>query len=329
MQAALRPMNLGEILDRTFAIYRKKFLLFVGIAALPAAAMMLLSVANEVWWKIRPPEAAHLFRSLNVGALLYLLVFFHIRAVFQFLLYPSIMHLCSATLFGEPASLSLSLRAGLRRWTASIRLALLQIVIALIIPEVVCILLVGGAAALEEALNIDTSQWGNAFSPTLLLFILAGIAGYFWITSCVTLCWPASVCEALSVKQAIRRGRSLSKRRRRAIFLSQLLPSAIWWAFVFALGQFAPFVYNGLKAGGVSARIDFPVYVAFLLLGRGVVDILVGPIFPIIATLFYYDQRSRKEGFDVEKMMEAAGLMAPAAANVDAASGPVPGGADA
>jgi hypothetical protein len=32
MQAALRPMNLGEILDKTFAIYRRKFWLFVGIA---------------------------------------------------------------------------------------------------------------------------------------------------------------------------------------------------------------------------------------------------------------------------------------------------------
>lgn len=34
MDATLRPMNLAEILDRTFAIYRKRFLVFVGIAAM-------------------------------------------------------------------------------------------------------------------------------------------------------------------------------------------------------------------------------------------------------------------------------------------------------
>jgi len=301
-------MNLGEILDRTFAMYRKKFLLFVGIAVLPAAKMTFVTAANQIWWKIRPPELAHLFGTLNIGVFFYMLVFFHVRTIFQYLFYPLITHLCSADLFAEPVSFSLSLRAGLRRWKTYLRLACLQIVIALILAEVVCILLVGGAAALEEALNIDTSQWGNAFAPTLLLFILAGIAGYFWITSCVALSWPASKCEDLGPKRAIRRSFSLSKRRRRAIFLSQFVPSALWWTFVFALGVFARLVYGGLRVEGIPFRVYLPVYIVILLFGRGVIDALIGPIFPITLTLFYYDQRVRQEGFDVEMMMEAAGL---------------------
>jgi hypothetical protein len=31
----LRPLSLGELLDRTFALYRQHFALFVGITALP------------------------------------------------------------------------------------------------------------------------------------------------------------------------------------------------------------------------------------------------------------------------------------------------------
>jgi hypothetical protein len=31
----LRPLALGEILDRTFTLYRRNFLLFFGITALP------------------------------------------------------------------------------------------------------------------------------------------------------------------------------------------------------------------------------------------------------------------------------------------------------
>jgi hypothetical protein len=38
----------------------------------------------------------------------------------------------------------------------------------------------------------------------------------------------------------------------------------------------------------------------------------LGEISPIAVTLFYYDQRIRREGYDIEKMMESAGMNAPA-----------------
>jgi len=37
----------------------------------------------------------------------------------------------------------------------------------------------------------------------------------------------------------------------------------------------------------------------------------IGPMYATGLTLFYYDQRVRKEGFDIEWMMEAAGMNAP------------------
>ena len=36
---------------------------------------------------------------------------------------------------------------------------------------------------------------------------------------------------------------------------------------------------------------------------------MIGPIYSIGLTLFYYDQRIRKEGYDIEWMMQAAGLL--------------------
>jgi len=33
-----------------------------------------------------------------------------------------------------------------------------------------------------------------------------------------------------------------------------------------------------------------------------------GSLYPIAVTLFYYDQRIRHEGYDIERMMDAAGL---------------------
>ncbi len=49
MTAPLRPMNLGEILDQTFHIYRSRFLAFVMIATIPTLAMDLILFANEAW----------------------------------------------------------------------------------------------------------------------------------------------------------------------------------------------------------------------------------------------------------------------------------------
>lgn len=40
----LRPLSLGEILDRTFTLYRKNFLLFFGIAAIPQVLTLPISL---------------------------------------------------------------------------------------------------------------------------------------------------------------------------------------------------------------------------------------------------------------------------------------------
>lgn len=39
---------------------------------------------------------------------------------------------------------------------------------------------------------------------------------------------------------------------------------------------------------------------------------MVSAVLPIAFTLFYYDQRIRREGFDIEMMMKSAGLNSPA-----------------
>jgi hypothetical protein len=43
-------------------------------------------------------------------------------------------------------------------------------------------------------------------------------------------------------------------------------------------------------------------------IGVFLTNAFIGPIYAIGLTLFYYDQRIRKEGFDIEWMMQAASL---------------------
>ncbi len=40
----LRPLSLGEILDRAFSLYRSRFLLFVGISAIPQVFSLAISL---------------------------------------------------------------------------------------------------------------------------------------------------------------------------------------------------------------------------------------------------------------------------------------------
>src|ERR1700676_3927139 len=42
----LRPLTLGEILDRTFTLYRRNFLLFVGISAIPQTLILGINVIS-------------------------------------------------------------------------------------------------------------------------------------------------------------------------------------------------------------------------------------------------------------------------------------------
>jgi hypothetical protein len=42
----LRPLSTGEVLDRTFSLYRSRFLLFAGIATVASAARMVGSAVQ-------------------------------------------------------------------------------------------------------------------------------------------------------------------------------------------------------------------------------------------------------------------------------------------
>ena len=51
MSETFRPSTLGEILDRTAQIYRRSFLLFVGVAALPIGVIVGVTALAAAIWK--------------------------------------------------------------------------------------------------------------------------------------------------------------------------------------------------------------------------------------------------------------------------------------
>src|SRR5258708_704336 len=63
MTTSLRPMSLGELLDRSFFLYRKHFALFVGIIALPSLAVLAFQLIGVA---VRPGETTIKFTATTL-----------------------------------------------------------------------------------------------------------------------------------------------------------------------------------------------------------------------------------------------------------------------
>jgi hypothetical protein len=103
----------------------------------------------------------------------------------------------------------------------------------------------------------------------------------------------------------------LSQGARGRIFVTYLLVGAL--AFAIGMALFVPFLIlvAVLPAAGITIANSSTVLVVTEIVRVGldfISKVLLAPIYMIAAVLFYYDQRIRKEGFDIEWMMQRAGL---------------------
>ncbi|HXO45393.1 MAG TPA: hypothetical protein VN846_07970 [Candidatus Cybelea sp.] len=105
----LRPLSLGEILDRTLSLYRQHFVLFVGIAALPQLLNLALSLA-QVWTgrvagghkQVAVAVAAAGFIGGLVGVVVYLVVYLFAQG--------GTVYAVSEIYLGRPATIGASLK---------------------------------------------------------------------------------------------------------------------------------------------------------------------------------------------------------------------------
>ena len=77
----LRPLNLGEILDRTFTLYRRHFLLFIGISAIPQTLVLAINVISLL---LGNNAASRAFTGLGLGLGLLIGLVVIIVSVFAF-----------------------------------------------------------------------------------------------------------------------------------------------------------------------------------------------------------------------------------------------------
>lgn len=312
MSTQLRPLSLGEVLDRTAELYRNHFLLFAGIAVIFSGSMLLvqmlhLGILELMGFSEISPQfkwgtsAVAVLETLIFLVLAGLAVAANNRAVAWVNLgeHATIRGAIQSILPRLRRYLWLMLVTWFRVWSPiSVVYVAFFVIVARFMP--------GGlpsttatAQTQDPAAFLSLGLYMLVLAP---LFIVTGIYGVLMALR-YSLAMPACVVEGLAAGAALKRSVELSKGSRGRVFVMGLLVGAVKVLLGTILG--IPFIAFAFKHPGHP----FPVGImAVQQLSGFVVNTLIGPIYATALTLFYYDQRIRKEGFDIEWMMQAAGL---------------------
>jgi hypothetical protein len=267
--ADLRPMSLGEVLDRTFKLYKNHFWLFAGITALPSGVLLLLRVCNSAlqstWFadaKTPGNAPAVAASAIMVGVLV---------GMFVGLAYLALVGFAHAASVFAVSDLYLGGVAGLRSAYHRVGVKVFRVLLIFILIGLAC---------------------GVGF----LLLIIPGI-----IIGCrVALAIPVSMLENANPIRSIERSVELTKGHAMEIFVILLMVVAL--TYVVAILFQVPFMYVAVKATKDRHAVSF--FLLFLMnLSSFVSEVLVGPIGTIALSLMYYNLRVRKEAFDLQYMM--------------------------
>ena len=314
MEATLRPMSASQVLDRTFYIYRKHFILFVGIALVLPSLRLLASLA-ELAWLGKPPVMdpgqfdPGLFRAL-IGRLLLqvsagTVVFFvgNALASSATAYAVSMVHLGRATTIVDSY-----------RRVAPIFFRILWLTVRVFWlcswPFIGSYVLIIVGGLLLPSLSKSSGGVGVGAMVLTLGAVLIGLAGvvgggiWFFYAYCrYALSVPACTVENLRAGGAMRRSKFLSQGSLGRIFGVYILTAVM--GFILGLVLELPvvathnvFTMEGQRSMTLASHV-------WLQLAQFVGTALAGPIATVAMALLYYDQRVRKEAFDLQWMMQA------------------------
>lgn len=283
----LRPLSTGEILDRTFFLYRSRFWLYVGLAALPAGISVLGSIGKLAYFHFRSPTPAQAGVVAMVGAAFALLA-----SIPSFIAYSvtqaATVSAVSAVYLGEETSIGAAFAAVRGHWLRYCLIALWQawsagwVFMLLIIPAIAI-----------PAMGIRSLGW--LVAVTVFIAFASLIYGFIaYIRN--SLAVPAAVVEDLDVRSAMKRSKYLVDGRKWRIFLLYLLIFALYIVAGTMQMPFAILLLHSRSAEYIVTQI-IALVVGFLC------SSMVGPVGAIALCLFYIDERVRKEAFDIEFLM--------------------------
>ena len=224
----------------------------------------------------------------------------------------AINHAALAVFQNENITIRQAYKAARKRGWHYIWLLSLEGLILFIAPSVVVTILTVIFAVSEGMTGKSAYEAGAGAGGVMLLFVAAMAIYALCMLLMVCLSFPACVAENVNAWTALKRSFSLSKGTRGRIFVLYILGMILRWGLGLVLILPVILVINLVPGIDTPqhARILGTVMVLVLYGGSFLLRAFTRPVYAIAQLLFYYDQRIRKEGFDIEWMMRQAGMVA-------------------
>ena len=317
------PRTFGEILDRTFQLLRSNLRLFLAIVSVPVGALLALYVimfgglalsgalAHPVKTSVPWPGFGGFFAAALIACIPVMMVF----ALF-------LAAACYAAAEAD-AGVKVTFREayGLAWRQKGRHIGLLfWIYFRAFFPALIVFGLmasIGGLFSFTPVLHPGPALF--LLPLGMLLYFAAYVYGIVVVLR-LSLAFPACVVEGVTARVAMQRSSLLTQGAKGRIFLMLLVIHVICYVFflafylisavLIAIGVFLsitmhlhlapPWSFIGLGLAGVCVAIV--MFLAIALTWSGLTTAIA---------VLYNDQRVRKEGYDIERMMHAAGLSAP------------------
>ena len=289
----LRPMQLGEILDGTFSIYRRHFALFMKLSLLvvwlPASVWVYLQVRYS---GLRGPDLFTAFQEHTLRSIVILLLLLVVSSAAGLLLKAGTIQVISESYLGHEPSHGPALRLGVSKIISLLVVAISKVLLLAVIYFI---------GAIAVGILVVLGRLGG-LAGAILLGVVGG-GGLVWL-----LCWVACgygvttqavVLEDLSSSfDAFGRAWDLT----RGFRLKVLGVAVVTWLISQFLPQIVATTMSVVILGASPAVQPVLVVLTSLL------SILLAPVMPCALTLLYYDLRVRREGFDLQMLSQELGI---------------------
>jgi hypothetical protein len=294
----LRPLSLGELLDRIFSCYKEHFILFVGIMAIPQVFLVGVGLVSQ------GVQQSALHAGPNVPAQgQRLLVLLAGAGIFLLIMLLGYAFAYAAALGGTAFGISeiylgrsVTIRAAYGKMRGRVwALLRVQFVIALMI-------FIPFFFAALAAVLLPVQRGPSLLFIGLILLLFAAVPWAVWMLLRYALAIPVLLLEGLSAPEALKRSVVLTKGYLGRIFLIALLATLIGSVVVSVFeGPFwVAMAILAAKGSRASLWLGYP-----MALAGGISRAVSSPLLTIGTVLAYYDARVRKEGFDLQLMMAA------------------------
>src|SRR6185312_7734666 len=304
MDTVLRPMSTSQVLDRTFSLYRQNFLLFAGIAALPPALLLLgqLGLVGAGTLSILSGRTGLQIAAIGADvltgmALMALWIFGYALCTGASVYAVTRVHLGHKTSIAEAYKLMFPYAGTV---LGIVVLAFLAVAAVLMATVLLIVIPVVGIRIILKGQPLASSVLVGIL---VLLLVIAAACAVFYLTAKFSLAVPSAVVERLGVVESLRRSWSLAQGSVLRLILVNILAAVISFGLsaVLSLPYFIGIILSVTKKSP-AAMAPFMVW---QYIGDFLARSIAFPIATIAVSLIYYDERVRKEAFDLQLMMEA------------------------